>query len=67
MNNRRALYREQRIDALAHVEAAIAEVRKAMEVEPSCGPLLVAAYRCLSTLGEMRETIDALPVVERDG
>jgi hypothetical protein len=65
--NRRTLLREQRIDALGHVEGAITAVRRAMEVEPGCGPLLVAGYRALSVLGELRETIDGLPVVERDG
>jgi hypothetical protein len=64
--NKRALFREQRIDALGHVEEALAEVRRAMDVEPSCGPLLVAAYRALSVLGELRETIDSLPIVEKE-
>jgi hypothetical protein len=64
--NRRALFREQRIDAVGHVEEAIAGVRKAMEVEPSCGPILVAAYRVLSVLGELRDVIDDLPTIERD-
>lgn len=64
--NRRALYREQRIDALAHVESAIGEVRKAMDVEPYCGPLLVGAYRCLAALGTLREVVDSLPIAERE-
>ena len=64
--NLRALPREQRLDAVGHVEAAIREVRGAIEVEPTCGPMLVAAYRALSALGELREVVDALPELERD-
>lgn len=63
--NRRALYREQRVDAVGRVEAAIAEERKAMDVEPSCGPLLVAGYRAMTALGELRDTVDAMPVVDK--
>ena len=63
--NLRALRPEQRTANLGHVEAAIAEIRKAIEVEPQAGPLLVAGYRCLSTLGEMREVVDQLPVIEQ--
>lgn len=63
--NRRTLNREQRVDALAHVEQAIAELRKAMDVEPSCGPLLVAGYRAMSALGVLRDVVDELPIVDR--
>jgi hypothetical protein len=64
--NRRALRQQQRLDILTHVEQALDAVRKAIEVEPQAGPILVAAYRALSALGELREVADALPVIEQE-
>ena len=64
--NLRALTREQRLDALDYVQAALTDVRAIIETAPSCGPLLVACYRALSVLGELRETIDAMPVVQEE-
>jgi len=64
--NVRALHAKQRLDALGHVEQAIAEVRACIETAVSCGPLLVACYRALSTLGELREVVDELPLIEKE-
>jgi hypothetical protein len=65
--NRRALLREEQLDLLGNVDEALAVIRSIIDAAPDVGPVLVAAYRCLSTLGEMRETIDAMPVVKTDG
>ena len=62
--SRRALRHGQRADLIGHVETAIAEVRACIECAPGCGPLLVQAYRCLSELGRLRETIDELPTID---
>jgi hypothetical protein len=64
--NRRALTAEQRLAALVHVDQAIAEVRRCIDVEPTAGPLLVASYRALSVLGELREVVDAMPQVAEE-
>ncbi len=63
---KRALHREQAADARGHVEVAIAEIRKVIDVEPSCGPLLAGCYRCLSALADLREIVDSLPTIERE-
>jgi hypothetical protein len=62
--SRYALHREAKLDCADYVVAAICDVRACIELAPSCGPLLVAAYRALSVLGELRETIDAMPTIE---
>ena len=61
-----ALHAEQRLDALDYINAAITDTRAVIEICPGCGPVLIGAYKCLSALGELREVIDALPVIERE-
>ena len=64
--NRRALYREQRLDCLDYVAAAINDVRACIEIAPDVGPLIVAAYRALGVLGELREVLHMLPTIAED-
>jgi hypothetical protein len=64
--SKRALLPGQRADLAGHVETAIAEVRAVIECAPDVGPVLVAAYRCMSTLRELRDTIDELSEIERE-
>jgi hypothetical protein len=64
--SRRALHCEQRLDCLDYVTAAITDVRACIEIAPDVGPVLVASYRALSALGELREAVDAMPVVEAE-
>jgi hypothetical protein len=64
--NLRALSREQKLDCADYVNAALVDVRSIIETAPDAGPLLVAAYRALSVLGELRETIDSMPQVAED-
>lgn len=58
-----ALRTEQRLDIQDYIVAAITDVRACIELAPDVGPLVVAAYRALSVLGELREVVDAMPVV----
>jgi hypothetical protein len=60
---KRALHPQQAADVRGHIDQAIAQVRACIEAAPDVGPVLVSAYRALSALGELRETIDALPIV----
>ena len=45
MSGPHALHIEQRLAALGHVETAISETRKLIEVAPGAGPLLINAYK----------------------
>jgi hypothetical protein len=59
--NRRALRPGERADLRGHVDVALEQIRLAIETAPDVGPLLIAAYRALSTLRELRETVEELP------
>jgi hypothetical protein len=61
-----ALHLEAKLDCADYILAAITDVRAIIETAPSCAPLLIACYRALSVLGELRETIDALPVIAEE-
>ena len=63
---KRALPREQRVDLAGHVDQAVAQVRAVIEAAPDVGPVLVQAYRCLSTLRELAGVVDDLPEIPRD-
>ena len=64
--NLRALRREQRADILGHIEQALDAVRKAMQVEPAWGPILVESYRAMSALRALYEIADSLPIIEQE-
>ena len=66
MTNLKTLHAGQRLDALGCVEQAIVQVRAVIKTAPNVGPILVASYRALSVLGELREVVDSMPVVREE-
>ena len=44
----------------------LGSVRKAMEVEPQAGPILVESYRAMSALRALYEIADAMPIIEEE-
>jgi hypothetical protein len=63
--NLRALRLGQRADLAGHATQALDHVRAVIEAAPDVGPVLVAAYRAMSALRELRDVVDELPEICR--
>jgi hypothetical protein len=64
--NRRALRTEERLDLRGATDEAIDRVRTVLEISTAIGPVLVVAFRAMSVLRELRDTIDELSEIERE-
>jgi len=65
--NVHALLPGQRADINGHVGQALDHIRAVIEASPGCGPVLVEAFRCMSALRKLRDVVNELPEVRRDG
>ncbi len=63
-----ALRPGERADLRGAVDEAIDRTRTVLEISTDIGPILVAGFRAMSALRELREMIDELPETrEADG